>query len=192
MSRVLSLGAPELYTTYEIIIAVVASDGVAAATAWFARFRAAAPAVVLLAVGASLDFAQITAVLASGVFDFVSSDGGTDELRARARRALGMISGRTPEDVREVLNPRLREFVGSSPVFARQVAKLPTIAGCDAGVLILGETGTGKELFAHLIHSNGSRRTRPFVAQSCGALPDTLLESELFGQARGAFTGAVG
>ncbi|HZP38424.1 MAG TPA: sigma-54 dependent transcriptional regulator [Methylomirabilota bacterium] len=83
-------------------------------------------------------------------------------------------------------------LVGADSGLQHAVALARKILDGDTSVLILGETGTGKELFAHLIHANGARRAKRFVAQSCGALPDSLLESELFGHARGAFTGAVG
>jgi two-component system response regulator HupR/HoxA len=84
------------------------------------------------------------------------------------------------------------KLVGAASGLRTAVDLARKVLDGDVTVLLLGETGTGKELFAHLIHVNGPRRAKPFVAQSCGALPDTLLESELFGHARGAFTGAVG
>lgn len=82
------------------------------------------------------------------------------------------------------------ELVSRSPLMQRLFEVLPAIAASPSTVLILGETGTGKELIARTIHSLSSRAKGPFVAVNCGALPDTLLESELFGYKAGAFTGA--
>lgn len=82
-------------------------------------------------------------------------------------------------------------IVGESSAL-RQVLKLvETVAGCDSNVLLLGETGTGKELIAHSIHNRSPRRDRSFVKVNCAAIPSGLLESELFGHERGAFTGAI-
>ena len=82
------------------------------------------------------------------------------------------------------------KLVGRSPVFLQVVALARKFSGCDATVLIQGETGTGKELVARAIHYLGARQHFPFIPVNCGALPDTLVESELFGHARGAFTDA--
>src|SRR5262245_24104671 len=84
------------------------------------------------------------------------------------------------------------ERVGTSPAWKLMVDQLPRVAASGLPVLLLGETGTGKELVSRAIHGRSARRRQPFVAQNCGATPDTLIESELFGHARGAFTGAVG
>ena len=83
-------------------------------------------------------------------------------------------------------------LVGHHTGLRRAVGLARKVLDGDTTVLLLGETGTGKELFARLLHDNGPRRAARFVAQNCGALPETLLESELFGHARGAFTGATG
>jgi DNA-binding NtrC family response regulator len=84
----------------------------------------------------------------------------------------------------------LAQTVGDAPAFLKVMSKLPALAGGDAPVLITGETGTGKELTARAIHHLSDRASFPFIPINCGALPDTLLEDELFGHERGAFTDA--
>jgi len=96
------------------------------------------------------------------------------------------------EELRKELQGRfeLGDMVSRSPAMRRLFDLLPQVAASGSTVLIQGETGTGKELLARAIHSLSPRRGKPFVAVNCGALPDTLLESELFGYKAGAFTGA--
>src|SRR5215472_4396066 len=84
----------------------------------------------------------------------------------------------------------LAKLVGEAPAFAKAIKQLPAVAKSGATALITGETGTGKELVARAIHYLSARTSQPFVAVNCGSLPDTLLEDELFGHERGAFTGA--
>jgi DNA-binding NtrC family response regulator len=93
------------------------------------------------------------------------------------------------ERLRQALG--VRALLGESPAFVAEAGKLPAVAGCDAAVLVLGETGTGKELFARAIHYLSPRRDHPFVPVNCGALPVELAENELFGHERAAFTGAA-
>src|SRR5262249_7167267 len=88
-------------------------------------------------------------------------------------------------------NIGLKQIIGESPQFLEKVRCVPRFARCDATVLISGESGTGKELFARAIHYLSARADRPFVPINCGALPENLVESEIFGHKRGAFTGAT-
>ena len=102
-------------------------------------------------------------------------------------------------DTSQVLNGRDRgssprefeEIIGNSPALERVLEQVKHVAPTDSTVLIEGETGTGKELIARAIHSSSSRRGRAFVKLNCAAIPLDLLESELFGHERGAFTGAI-
>lgn len=129
-----------------------------------------------------------------GAHDYLIKPLHLEELRLSLRRAL---SHRTL--VRENLTlkrelaeiRRFENIVGSSEAIQKVFRKMEKVADTDSTVLIYGESGTGKELVARALHSNSARRNRPFVAVSCGALPESLLESELFGHVKGAFTGAV-
>jgi two-component system response regulator GlrR len=86
--------------------------------------------------------------------------------------------------------PDLPDLIGHSPAFVEQVARLPMLARYDVGVLLLGETGTGKEVFAQAAHYLSARSGQPWVAVNCGAIPADLVEDELFGHVRGAYTHA--
>jgi transcriptional regulator with GAF, ATPase, and Fis domain len=89
------------------------------------------------------------------------------------------------------LNLGIADIIGDSPSLLAALASLDEVVDADSSVLLLGETGTGKELFARALHARGPRRTFPLVSVNCAALPPTLIESELFGHQRGAFTGAI-
>jgi len=87
--------------------------------------------------------------------------------------------------------PSFEEIVGRSPALQRVLRQVEVVAPTDSGVIIQGETGTGKELIAQAIHNRSARRDRPFIKVNCAAIPSGLLESELFGHEKGAFTGAI-
>jgi len=94
-------------------------------------------------------------------------------------------------DARSQAQSCLDDIVGESPLLRTALAQVDAVSDTDGTVLLLGETGTGKELFARAIHERGPRRGRPLVRVNCAALPSSLIETELFGHERGAFTGAV-
>ncbi len=110
-------------------------------------------------------------------------------LQALRHRKHGLVE--VPEARRLQKAFGLRLLIGQSPVFRTIVQQLPTLARCPASVLILGETGTGKELCARALHYLSPRAAQPFVPVNCGAIPQELMENQLFGHVAGAFTGAT-
>jgi len=129
-----------------------------------------------------------------GAYDFLAKPYDIDELfntihRAIERRQL-FIDNRL---MKSELDRKAghSEIIGQSPAFVRLVESATRFANSDSFIMILGASGTGKELIAHLVHRRSPRSNRPFVAVNCASIPDTLLESELFGHEKGAFTSAV-
>jgi two-component system response regulator GlrR len=147
----------------------------------------ALPVILLTAHGTIPDAVQATQ---SGVFAYLTKPYDPKALLQLIERAvaLPLPDESTQEDVDDSWR---REIVTASPVMESLLAEAQLVAGSDSNVLIQGESGTGKELLARAIHNAGSRVDKPFVAINCAAIPEQLLESELFGHAKGAFTGAV-
>jgi two-component system, NtrC family, response regulator PilR len=138
------------------------------------------PVAVITAFGSA---ENAVAALKAGAFDYVSKPVGLEQLRALVRSALSLPErGETASEAQSLLGD-------SGPLRAVRET-IVKLARTQAPVYISGESGSGKELAARLIHANGARRDRPFMPVNCGAIPEPLMESEFFGYRKGAFTGA--
>lgn len=146
--------------------------------------------VILITIHSSE--AKVIAALRAGVDDYFKLPFPTDEVLVSVRRLITGDASASPTETKEEKNPAADNppFIGKSRPMGEVKLYLYKVAKSDSTVLITGETGTGKELAAKIIHYRSPRSPKPLVCVNCAALPDNLIESELFGYDRGAFTGA--
>jgi two-component system response regulator AtoC len=155
------------------------------------RERSPRSEVIMLTGHGTIDTALES--VRAGAFDYLAKPCPLDELEVRIRRAVERQALQTRASLLErgLTPPDLgAEFLGRSAEFIALLSLIGRVAPTSSTALILGETGTGKEMVAKLIHARSARRARPFVTVECAALQESLLQSELFGHERGAFTGA--
>ena len=150
------------------------------------------PVVIMMSAYGTIDTA--VECMRLGAYDYISKPFKADEIiitlkKAEERERLKSENIRLKKAFQEDFD--FRNIIASSPQMLDIFNLIEKVAGYNTTVLITGESGTGKELIAKAIHYNGSRKDKPFIAINCGAIPETLLESELFGHVKGAFTDAV-
>ena len=145
-----------------------------------AEHHAQTPVAVITAFGSA---ENAVAALKAGAFDYLSKPVSLDQLRALVKSALRLPEANASGETRHAL-------VGDSPGMQQVRAMIEKLARSQAPIYISGESGSGKELAARLVHASSSRSGGPFVPVNCGAIPENLMESEFFGYRKGAFTGA--
>ncbi len=161
--------------------------------ALFAKIREVSPRTAVILMTSFATANDAVGALKKGAYDYLTKPFDVDELVIRVQ---GLADRKALVDELAAARAQLAgaaetEIVGASPAITRLLDLVSTVAQSDAPVLVTGESGTGKELVARRLHALSDRSAKPFVAVNCAAFPETLLEAELFGHERGAFTGAV-
>jgi len=180
-------------TTFDVVITDLFLPGVSGIDILKRVRQMALPANVILITGNASAETAVEA-MKEGAFDYITKPINFEKLKILVAKAVE--KGQLVAEnlfLRQQLRGKYKfdNIIGNSPAIQPVFTRMEKILHTDSTVLILGESGTGKELVARAIHYNGSRKDKPFVAINCGAIPGELLESELFGHMRGAFTGAV-
>jgi two-component system response regulator AtoC len=158
------------------------------------EIRARAPDMPVVLITAYTSMRDAVEMVKEGAFDYISKPFEMDDILATIERALKLGDAmRENARLRSEIEGRHRfeQLVGTSPAFRRVIEQIGEVCGSRATVLLTGESGTGKEIAARAIHFNSPRKAKPFIAVNCAAIPEGLIESELFGHVKGAFTGAV-
>jgi DNA-binding NtrC family response regulator len=178
---------------FDVILSDVRLPGVDG-HALLRQVRREAPLTDFILMTAFADVGEAVAALKEGASDYLTKPFDIDELLHHLTRIDGARAMRRElSDARRALASRVasNRLVGNSTVMSKIQTRIEMIAPSDAATLVMGESGTGKELVARMIHERSPRAGKPFIAVNCAAFPDTLIEAELFGFERGAFTGAV-
>lgn len=154
------------------------------------RTRPDVPVVIMTGFGS---IEKAIAAIRAGAYDFITKPFDPEAMSVVLKRAIE--HRRMSDEVRRLRRvcmnqPGFEDLIGTSPVMQRVYTMIDRVAPSDSSILLAGESGTGKELLAHAIHRRSTRASGPFIAVNCAAVPEQLLESELFGHAKGAFTDA--
>ena len=182
---------PAGFANPDVVVATLDSFQATKVQPLLAPLQRVFPNRPLLVTTTHPDAFDVFPLLEAGAADFLLPPLRASDLLPRLKRQARVSAGANALVERLKQDIGLKQIIGESPQFLEKVRCVPRFARCDATVLISGESGTGKELFARAIHYLSPRADRPFVPVNCGALPENLVESEIFGHKRGAFTGAA-